>query len=298
MKKVLSAVVLSAAVVATAGQAQAYDDFNIGTDEDLSRGTMMGILYTANTEIILNLGNFKTANNDVDFDHQFTETDKVLATVDYKSILAQRGDTGEVHMSYLINDMVGAVWSPRYWDAYYATTSQTHGGETPSYNGSTAGDYDSLNPFLNWDMLITNAYKGANKLGSDDVMVMEVDNEWSWHLNGNFTPDYFPEPGTYAGINEVSAAWGEADFNEYATQCEIDMYLWQVRHDTNFREEPDYGVNSSLGIAATLRFDQRTGAITLNPTDAAETCPVPVPAAAWLLGSGVLGLFGLRRRNA
>ncbi|MBV5305373.1 MAG: VPLPA-CTERM sorting domain-containing protein [Desulfobulbaceae bacterium] len=26
--------------------------------------------------------------------------------------------------------------------------------------------------------------------------------------------------------------------------------------------------------------------------------PVPVPAAAWLLGSGLLGLFGLRRKKA
>jgi hypothetical protein len=26
--------------------------------------------------------------------------------------------------------------------------------------------------------------------------------------------------------------------------------------------------------------------------------PVPVPAAVWLLGSGLLGLIGIRRRNA
>jgi hypothetical protein len=33
-------------------------------------------------------------------------------------------------------------------------------------------------------------------------------------------------------------------------------------------------------------------------TVSSPTAPVPVPAAAWLLGSGLLGLFGLRRKKA
>jgi hypothetical protein len=293
MKKVLSALVLSAAVVASAGQAYAYGDFN----EEVNgvRGTLMGILYTDSTEIYINLGDFLTANNTIVYDHQFSETDKPLQTVNYQSILAARGDTGEVHMSYLLNDMVGADWSPRYWDAYYATTSNVHGGAIPAYLGHSTGN-DSVQHFSNWSWLVGNAYTGANMLGEDDVLVMDADNEWSWHNNANYA-DYF-ETGAYAGMNEDNAAWGEADFNEYTAQCEIDMYLWQVRHDSNLTDPARDDWNSSLGIAATLRFDQRTGAITLNPTDAAETCPVPVPAAAWLLGSGVLGLFGLRRRNA
>jgi hypothetical protein len=296
MKKVLSALVLSAAVVATAGQAHAYDDFNI--ENDGVRGTLMGILYTDSTEIYINLGDFQTANNQIVFDHQFSETDKLLQTVDYKSILAARGDTGEVHMSYVLDDMVGTAWSPRYWDAYYATTSNVHGGEVPSYNGHSTGN-DSVQPFSNFEWLVSNAYKGANFLGADDVLVMEVDNEYSWHLNANNVIDYFPEtPGTYGSINEVSAAWGEADFNEYAAQCEIDMYLWHVRHDSNLSDWASDDTNSSLGIAATLRFNKDTGAITLNASGEPAPCTVPVPAAAWLLGSGVLGLFGLRRRNA
>jgi len=42
------------------------------------------------------------------------------------------------------------------------------------------------------------------------------------------------------------------------------------------------------------------GLITLkNSTDDSATfAPVPVPAAAWLLGSGLLGLIGLRRKNS
>jgi hypothetical protein len=296
MKKVLSALVLSAAVVATAGQAYAYGNFKISDEGDTSRGTLMGILFTDTYEIYLNLGDFETANNTVVVDHRFNETDKLLATVDYKSIFASRGDTGEVHMSYVLHDIVGQGWSPRYWDAYFATTSQAHGGEVPSYLGETTGD-NGTNPFSNFDMFITNSYKGANLLGTDDVLVMEASNEYSWANNANFL-EWLIVPGTYGTMNDVSAAWGQSNFNEYTAQCEIDMYLWQVRHDSNLTTQTSDDWNSNLGIAATLRFDQRTGAITLNPTDAAETCPVPVPAAAWLLGSGVLGMFGLRRRNA
>jgi hypothetical protein len=295
MKKVLSALVLSAAVVATAGQAYAYGDFNV--EADGVRGTLMGILFTDTTEIYLNLGDFQTANNSLVFDHQFSQEDKVLATVDYKSIFASRGDTGEVHMSYVLHDIVGTIESPRYWDAYYATTSQTHGGEVPSYLGHNTGE-DSVQPFMNYEMFMNNSYKGANMLGTADVLVMDAASEWSWANNANYL-EWLIVPGTYGSMNDVSAAWGQADFNEYATQCEIDMYLWQVRHDSNLSDPSADDWNSSLGIASTLRFDQRTGAITLNPTDAVEQCaPVPVPAAAWLLGSGVLGLFGLRRRNA
>jgi hypothetical protein len=31
--------------------------------------------------------------------------------------------------------------------------------------------------------------------------------------------------------------------------------------------------------------------------DDLEVNPVPIPAAVWLLGSGLLGLIGIRRRN-
>jgi hypothetical protein len=29
-----------------------------------------------------------------------------------------------------------------------------------------------------------------------------------------------------------------------------------------------------------------------------DVTPTPIPAAAWLLGSGLLGLIGIRRRNS
>jgi hypothetical protein len=112
--------------------------------------------------------------------------------------------------------------------------------------------------------------------------------------------------GSYGGINIDSSLWGELNLDDYADNYEIDMFLFGVRHDTAAATwlNPDIGSsatgddwNKSLGQIATLRFDTRNGAITLNASGDVEMAPVPVPAAAWLLGSGLFGLVGLRRRK-
>ena len=48
----------------------------------------------------------------------------------------------------------------------------------------------------------------------------------------------------------------------------------------------------TLGTANTYYFDTITGTV------AADATPTPIPAAAWLLGSGLMGLMGIRRRNS
>jgi hypothetical protein len=201
-------------------------------------------------------------------------------------------------MSFVMFDMVGADTTPRHWDAYYATTSPLHGGEVPDdrNNHATTGYY-STNPFKRFNTFTVNAYNGANLLGSDDILVMEADNEYSWHLNSINDAEYSHAEGSYADMNRVSADWGYADLSAYGDKCEIDMTLWQVRHETLGTSVTSDDYNQSFGIAATLRFNKETGAITLNASGEPANC-VPVPAAAWLLGSGVLGLLGLRRRNA
>jgi hypothetical protein len=110
------------------------------------------------------------------------------------------------------------------------------------------------------------------------------------------TGQYTVGAGSYADINKESAPWGEMSLDEYADQCEIDMYLFGVRHDTKGSSSLTTDANLSLGQVAKLRFDQSNGQITLNASGEPANC-VPVPAAAWLLGSGVLGLVGLRRRK-
>jgi hypothetical protein len=288
MKKVLSAVVLSAAVVASAGQAHAYGDFNIW---DGVRGTLVGVIYTDSTEIVLNLGNFKTTNNSTSFQHQFTDENKELtattngfgvANFDYKQILADRNDTGAVHVAFYLDDMVSAAITPRVWNAYYTTTSTTNGGEA-----AELVDY-----FVNFNYQSAQFLSQIQPEGvaTSDVVV-STGNLFNTTLNADGV-------GSYGYINAASQAFGILNLDEYTTQCEIDLTLWGTRYDTIDTDDFSDDLASSLGAVATLRFDQRTGAVTLNATGEPEACaPVPVPAAAWLLGSGVLGLFGLRRRK-
>jgi hypothetical protein len=50
-------------------------------------------------------------------------------------------------------------------------------------------------------------------------------------------------------------------------------------------------VNPDVEYMATITLDS-AGNLTITNS------PVPVPGALWLLGSGLLGLVGLRRKNA
>lgn len=63
--------------------------------------------------------------------------------------------------------------------------------------------------------------------------------------------------------------------------ADSDMYLYYINTD---RELVDLGLLLETGINGTV--------IT------AESSPVPIPGAVWLLGSGLAGLVGLRRKNS
>jgi hypothetical protein len=297
MKKVLSALVLSAAVVASAGQAYAYDDFNIFNDK---RGTLVQVLYTwddnaatTEKEIIVNNGDFLTSNNTVLFDHQFSETNKVLSTVDYSTIFGADQAGKEVRVAYYLDDMVTAAYSPRNWDAYYVTTDLAHGGEVPTpTSGKTSNSaFKKFNTLSSTFLVFVENRSIAN--GGADIVTATYEEAGFYNNEMSNEAEYYTTDGSYAGINTVSASFGEAVLSDYAN-C-VDLYLWGVRHDTMATTVLTDDLNSSLGLVATLRFNKTTGETILNPTD---TCPVPVPAAAWLLGSGLLGMFGLRRRNA
>ncbi len=92
-------------------------------------------------------------------------------------------------------------------------------------------------------------------------------------------------PNFYTGM--VSEPTAEAEFpvsNPY-----VDLFLYQFATDLDTYELYQVGTSYTAVIRLTA-----TGDVILNPT---QSSPVPVPGAVWLLGSGLLGLAGLRRRN-
>ncbi|HDM77155.1 MAG TPA: DUF4465 domain-containing protein, partial [Deltaproteobacteria bacterium] len=111
-------------------------------------------------------------------------------------------------------------------------------------------------------------------------------------------PDWFKL--TITGIGESGSKTGEVDF-----------YLADYRFDDNSK---DYIVDkwtwvdlSSLGEVVALQFalsSSDSGEWGMNTPayfamdDLNGAPPVPIPGAVWLFGSGIVGLFCLRRRNA
>jgi hypothetical protein len=97
--------------------------------------------------------------------------------------------------------------------------------------------------------------------------------------NGNSYAYNFNAGANYSGISNLSggiSALADAPLTAAATQG---LFYWD-------------GTSSTATEIATITTNL-IGSTTINP----NATPTPVPAAAYLFGSGLMGLFGLRRKN-
>jgi hypothetical protein len=123
------------------------------------------------------------------------------------------------------------------------------------------------------------------------------------------TPDFDHTKGV--GIRAVDAFTlsGPADFQLTFTGSYLDGYLWNTSTNTyverfgfksgNVGPTPDFTVSGSL-LAGNYELRLNTGALPNDSPRTGEvhfvTSNVPDPPTVWLLGSGLIGLVGLRRK--
>lgn len=67
--------------------------------------------------------------------------------------------------------------------------------------------------------------------------------------------------------------------------------------DVRLSDGASWHPNDFAGYAFLLRADANRVVTFISPTGFSDYAPVPVPAAAWLLGSGLIGLAGVARRR-
>jgi hypothetical protein len=260
MKKVLSAVVLSAAVVATAGQAFAFGNF-----------TLTQAMYDVDNKVEIGVD-----HGVVGTDWNFTDTNVVLNTVNYQAIATTYGaDASTMKTGFWLDALL--VNTDLLWDIYFVTTTP----DAPS--ATITAKYLSFNSAAN---TLGTAY-GNLDLDLDGVAdrAFQTSNTYMKLMNTNSSP------GSYALANS-DWSHGEIDIATMTGDTQ-DVYVWHMQFNQNKVNGIQIGTKLIAGAehdyTAVIQFNKVTGTTTLNP--------VPVPAAAWLLGSGLLGLVGLRRRK-
>ena len=152
------------------------------------------------------------------------------------------------------------------YNAWFATTSETAPGiSIPSLSSfqDTAG---ALYTYFGDSPVFTGL---ANATSSYDIK-----------MNSASTA-----PGYYAGLNQ-DQPHGEAYLTALDTVGYLDMYLYHYSIMTL-----DTGVDADTPYSGVLRL-YADGSSVLNPS------AVPIPGSLLLLGSGLLGLFGIRRKKA
>lgn len=118
--------------------------------------------------------------------------------------------------------------------------------------------------------------------GTDSVAASKADLESYWMKADNGGVGGYI--GRFKGFYSTSS-FGEANLADLATVGYVDQNLYM------FTNPSVVGAGVAVATIRTLA----DGTTLINP---AATNPVPVPASLLLFGSGLLGLFGIRRKNA
>lgn len=158
---------------------------------------------------------------------------------------------------------------PTTYDVYFASTSATN-------PGINAGQ---LTPFITGSNNITSFYG----TGSQSVTGKSASDLSSFAKVAG-TSNYFGNYAATAGYGSTAGLTGSGDGGY------VDMYLY---HYLNNVLKPDTATGTDY-VAILRTYSNGTTTI-LAPGGSSPV--VPIPAAVWLLGSGLFGIIGIRRRQ-
>ncbi|MBL0714363.1 MAG: VPLPA-CTERM sorting domain-containing protein [Desulfosarcina sp.] len=206
------------------------------------------------------------------------------------------------------------------WDgwAYSNTTDTTTAGYTNQFSAITGGGADgSANYGVsyystcegNHTQVLFGFASGNYAQAVDGFFVTNTTYAYDSMVNGDsFAKKFGGADGTDPDWFRLTAYGLNASYDRNGGS--VAFYLADYRFDTS---DDDYIVTNwtwldltALDIVYGLEFDLSSsdnGAYGMNTPayfamDNLEANPVPVPAAVWLLGSGLIGLVGIRRRKA
>ncbi len=227
-----------------------------------NEGDLIRVVYTgtgSGTEYLTDLGNFSSLTS---YNPGSTST---LSTDPFSLSSVGASNWSNVSIGYFImstsaNNGNGAAW-----------TSGPAGGTTVNNGGFWAGMVG------NATMVLQGAAFAAGSNSSVQWSQSNGSSYWTWMNNGGFGT------GTMGGY--LQSANGEANLAALSTTGYVDQVLYYYGSD------PDTAASGAqVGVLRTY-----ANCITvLNPVAPS----VPIPAAAYLFGSGLIGLVGLRRKMA
>nr|WP_319493792.1 PEP-CTERM sorting domain-containing protein [uncultured Desulfobacter sp.] len=123
-----------------------------------------------------------------------------------------------------------------------------------------------------------------NKSTARLVPADEFGNKSTTTYNSIFNYDGQTPAGGYAGFNADYTDGEAALSDDY-----VDLYLYKAGYNADWSEWVTSSVNDAV-----IRINGN-GSVVLNPTSGPS--PVPVPGSITLLGLGLLGVAGIRRRR-
>lgn len=271
MKKVLGSMLAAFMLFAAANTAAAFGEYDLTV-----------VFYNPDdTEVAFNLGPVQNSDSG-DYLIDFGAQDVVLreGTMDY-SILNSLPLTDS-----LADVRVGAWGYSRGYDALEVEWGLYSNAQ--DIDPTPAAD-TNLFQFQNATHEIYMTYGDA----PEDVEFYGTDSN-EFHRLMNQTGNAW---GQYNGLNRDSGYEVIGTFNEDGV-CEL--YLYQQAYDWLAPEDSErydvmytvdgYGVNAGKNYVAKLSIHE-DGTVILNASE------VPVPGAVILLGSGLLGLVGIRRKK-